>query len=502
MILLDDTDKLLEIVLAGAHATTAPPFTSSYVDVNQSTFAVSAMGELDGVANGSTDVTVVAAPGATTTRKIQHLSVYNVDTAAVVLTVQLDHGGTNRIVWKGTLAVGDTLIYVDTLGFKVTDANGQVKTGPTVVSLTSGVTGILPAANGGTGVTNAAGSTITLGGSLAFTGAFTTSIAVSGNTSVTLPTSGTLVNTAITTLSSLVSIGTITTGVWNAGAVTSSGIITGTSLKITADEGPAAGIIRKTASNQMAFQAAGVGGFRWNDSGNTADIMTLSDAGVLTVNGFGTHAFSSSGAGVNAVSIGNTAAGTGNQAQLYLHTDTAYTGILAATASNFTASGDRQQAGVYLEAQTAGGLSLAAIHASGTIRFYSGGTTLRATLQTAGTWTWAPYGVGTITSDASGNLTSVSDIRYKDRISLLPYGLAEVLQLHPIQHGYNELSRLERDHLYGGFIAQDVQKVIPLAVGQMVDGYLTLSDRPILGAVVNAIKTHETRLRTLEERIH
>ena len=38
-------------------------------------------------------------------------------------------------------------------------------------------------------------------------------------TNVTLPTSGTLVNTAVTTLSSLVSIGTITTGTWNASVI-------------------------------------------------------------------------------------------------------------------------------------------------------------------------------------------------------------------------------------------------------------------------------------------
>jgi len=72
---------------------------------------------------------------------------------------------------------------------------------------------------GGTGVNNGA-STITLGGNLTTSGAFTTTLTVTGNTNVTLPTSGTLVNTAVTTLSSLVSVGTITTGVWNGTPVT------------------------------------------------------------------------------------------------------------------------------------------------------------------------------------------------------------------------------------------------------------------------------------------
>jgi hypothetical protein len=68
---------------------------------------------------------------------------------------------------------------------------------------------------GGTGVNNGS-NTITLSGNLSFSGAFNLGVTLTGATSVTLPTSGTLVNTAVTTLSSLASIGTITSGTWNA----------------------------------------------------------------------------------------------------------------------------------------------------------------------------------------------------------------------------------------------------------------------------------------------
>jgi len=68
---------------------------------------------------------------------------------------------------------------------------------------------------GGTGVNNGA-STITLGGNFATSGAFNTTLTVTANTNVTLPTSGTLINSAVTTLSSLVSVGTISTGSWGA----------------------------------------------------------------------------------------------------------------------------------------------------------------------------------------------------------------------------------------------------------------------------------------------
>ena len=68
---------------------------------------------------------------------------------------------------------------------------------------------VVGAAYGGTGVANNAANTIT------FTGNYSLGLTLSGNTSVTLPTSGTLVNSSVATLSSLSSIGTITTGTWN-----------------------------------------------------------------------------------------------------------------------------------------------------------------------------------------------------------------------------------------------------------------------------------------------
>jgi hypothetical protein len=63
------------------------------------------------------------------------------------------------------------------------------------VSLTLGWTGTLSGTRGGTGVNNGA-STITIGGSLSFVGAFTFAGTLSGNTAVTFPTSGTLATTA------------------------------------------------------------------------------------------------------------------------------------------------------------------------------------------------------------------------------------------------------------------------------------------------------------------
>lgn len=65
----------------------------------------------------------------------------------------------------------------------------------TGLPLTTGVTGVLPSANGGTGVNNGA-STITLGGSLTTSGAFGSTFTMTNTTAVTFPTSGTLATTS------------------------------------------------------------------------------------------------------------------------------------------------------------------------------------------------------------------------------------------------------------------------------------------------------------------
>jgi hypothetical protein len=143
-------------------------------------------------------------------------------------------------------------------------ASGNLTLGGTLtgVDLTSAVTGTLPVLNGGTGVTTKTGTgnlvlstspvlttpslgvasatsingltvssttgTLTLANSssLITSGGYSTTITTTGTTSVTLPTSGTLVNSAVTTLSSLTSVGTISTGTWSG----SFGAVTGANL--------------------------------------------------------------------------------------------------------------------------------------------------------------------------------------------------------------------------------------------------------------------------------
>ena len=69
--------------------------------------------------------------------------------------------------------------------------------------------------------------------------------------------------------------------------------------------------------------------------------------------------------------------------------------------------------------------------------------------------------------------------------------------LFPITFQWNAQSGLEQEGYYSGFSAQNVQGVIPEAVGQDQKGYLTLSDRPIIAAMVNAIKALEAKNKAL-----
>ena len=160
----------------------------------------------------------------------------NLDIAANFTT-----SGANALTLTTT---GATNVTLPTTGTLVNSAVSSLSSLATVGTITSGTWNgsIISPTFGGTGVNNGT-RTITLGGNLTTTGAFTTAFNVTGNTNVTLPTSGTLVNSDVTTLSSLSTVGTITSGTWNAGTIavarggtgTTTGSITGTgSLTFTA----------------------------------------------------------------------------------------------------------------------------------------------------------------------------------------------------------------------------------------------------------------------------
>jgi len=132
------------------------------------------------------------------------------------------------------------------------------------------------------------------------------------------------------------------------------------------------------------------------------------------------------------------------------------------------------------------------------------------------------YGAGTLVTDSSGNVTASSDASLKTVTGSFTRGLADVLKLTPRTYHWNRESGMNTEDVNVGFIAQDVQDAIPEAVGTMKtvdteedDGtgkkvrkskreaaeFLTLSDRPIIAALVNAVKELKAENDTLRARV-
>ena len=98
--------------------------------------------------------------------------------------------------------------------------------------------------------------------------------------------------------------------------------------------------------------------------------------------------------------------------------------------------------------------------------------------------------VGTAGLSSGTAWTLASDLRLKDVEGDYEYGLDEIKRLHTVRFKYKEGNALNlpTDLEHTGFIAQEVQELIPDAVITRADGYLELNVDPIHWAVVNAIK--------------
>ncbi len=125
------------------------------------------------------------------------------------------------------------------------------------------------------------------------------------------------------------------------------------------------------------------------------------------------------------------------------------------------------------------------------------GTTSPTTqLHTTGTVRFANFGAGNLQTDSSGNVTVSSDQRLKNVLSSFDRGLSAIEQIHPVLFQWNAVSGMNQNDINAGFLAQNVQKAIPEAVGTDSRGYLTLNDRPILATLVNAVKEQELEIST------
>ena len=103
-----------------------------------------------------------------------------------------------------------------------------------------------------------------------------------------------------------------------------------------------------------------------------------------------------------------------------------------------------------------------------------------------------------------------SDARLKDVTGPYEHGLSDLVQLDMIRFRYKENNPVGADTSkeYIGVLAQDVQKVIPEAVKEDKDGFLSLNTTPIFWSMINAIKElyskllgHEVHLATHDREL-
>lgn len=125
MLILNATTDNIQVVLSGAVTTNQLPCMASWRDITTTTFTP---GRTVTNTNSTTDVNLVPAPGASTQRVCDWLSIWNRDTAAATVTIKFDANGTEYILWQGSLAIGERVEYQEGHGFSVFNSVGALKT--------------------------------------------------------------------------------------------------------------------------------------------------------------------------------------------------------------------------------------------------------------------------------------------------------------------------------------------------------------------------------------
>lgn len=139
--ILDAIDKSLEAFLGLAITTSQPTYSIEYADITDTTFTP---GNTSGALNSTTDVTILPAPPGLVQRQVKCITIYNADTVTATVSVQLDVGGTERLLVKYSLPSLRTLMWTPDQGwfvpFTVPDV-GTLNTVFLVANLPAGAAG-------------------------------------------------------------------------------------------------------------------------------------------------------------------------------------------------------------------------------------------------------------------------------------------------------------------------------------------------------------------------
>jgi hypothetical protein len=108
-------------------------------------------------------------------------------------------------------------------------------------------------------------------------------------------------------------------------------------------------------------------------------------------------------------------------------------------------------------------------------------------------------GIGSADKPGGGSWDSFSDARLKTVEGRYEAGLKAILKLTPVHYRYKAQNAMgiQDDQEHVGFVAQDVEKVIPEAVKRNSQGYLLVNNDPILWTMLNAIKQQQAEIERL-----
>jgi hypothetical protein len=191
--ILDNTTRTIEVVLAGAVTTNQLPIVATYGD---STSSDTTMLAVPSLTNSTTAVTVIAAPAASTQRRVIGMSVYNADTASATVMVRYNDNGTIYPIIKIAVPSGYTLQYTLDGGWSLISASGSLQTGvagPSGAAGTNGTDGVAKL----NGINDQTGTSYTLvltdaGKDVRCTNASAITLTVPPNSSVAFPIASTV----------------------------------------------------------------------------------------------------------------------------------------------------------------------------------------------------------------------------------------------------------------------------------------------------------------------
>lgn len=94
---------------------------------------------------------------------------------------------------------------------------------------------------------------------------------------------------------------------------------------------------------------------------------------------------------------------------------------------------------------------------------------------------------------------SLSDIRLKNVIGNVPYGLEAIRKIEIKEYKFKDEKKYGQGVRYG-VIAQEIQKILPKTVLKNKDGFLTIRTNDIFFVAINAIKELDKEVQTLKNR--